>query len=270
MSTDEFLSLFGGREPFEPRDPMKAAQGTIRPPRPKRFFKNASTERGIDGWRLLLDGKPARTPARRLLSVDDERIARALAAEWDAQPESLDPLLMPLTRLVNSALDGVAEQASAVREEIVRYAGSDLVCYRAEAPKALAEAQEAAWDPLVSWAREALGATLWLTAGVLHVAQADEALKRVAAAVAAVPSPLKLAALSAATTISGSAIIALALAHGRLGPDEAWTASNVDEDYQARIWGHDEEAVFRQDNRRRDFGAAAFVLQDSPSGLPES
>jgi chaperone required for assembly of F1-ATPase len=263
MSTDAFLSMFGAREEHEPRDPMKAAQGGMRNVLPKRFYAAVSVELRQGLWHLLLDGKVARTPARQPLAVDNEAIAAAIADEWQAQDSQISPATMPLTRLVNAAIDGVRDADVPVREEIVRYAGSDLICYRAETPRELAERQCAIWDPLLAWTREALGADLKPANGIIHVTQPPKALTRIAEAVAAIAAPVPLAALSAATTISGSAVIALALAHGRLDADAAWQASSVDEDYQASVWGTDDEAVFRQANRRRDFGAAALALASS-------
>ncbi len=264
MSTDEFLSLFSARDAHEPRDPMKAAQGSMRQALPKRFYAHAATEmrHGKVGaeWHLLLDGRGARTPARHPLTAENETIAQALAAEWAAQVDVIDPAAMPLTRLLNAAIDGVATQIDAVSKEIVSYAASDLICYRADTPQELVEQQLAIWDPLIAWASDRLNADLKVGAGVIHVAQSEEALVQVAEAVAATPAPCALAALNCMTTLTGSAIIALALAHGRLDADEAWIAAHVDEDYQAKVWGHDDEAVFRHINRRRDFDAAALVL----------
>jgi chaperone required for assembly of F1-ATPase len=263
MSTDAFLSLFDPRDAHEPRDPMKAAQAGMRPALPARFYALATVEARDGAYHLLLDGKGARTPARQPLAAQARALAEALAAEWNAQGALIDPAQMPLTRLVNAALDGVAGQAEAVRAEIVRYAGSDLICYRADSPAALAERQAAAWDPLVGFAREALGARLILAEGVMHVPQPEHVRERVAAAVAAIPTPVPLAALSSLTSLTGSAIIALALAHGALNGDAAWSAAHVDEDYQAEIWGLDEEASARQVFRRRDFDAALLALTAS-------
>lgn len=260
MSTDEFLSLFGARDAHEPRDPMKAAQSGMRSALPKRFYKHVSLLVTEDGCALQLDGKTARTPARSRLMVGHADVATALMHEWHAQADVIDPATMPLTRLVNAALDGVANEADAVRAEIVRYSASDLICYRAETPQELAAVQAEAWDPLVTWAHGQLDAPVRLAQGVIHVSQPPEVAGSVARAVARVPAPLELAALSSVTTLTGSAIIALALAQGRLSADEAWLAAHVDEDYQARVWGADDEAVFRQANRRRDFDAAALVL----------
>lgn len=260
MSTDEFLSLFGARDAHEPRDPMKAAQKGLRHALPKRFYKDVSLLPMDSGFALQLDGKTARTPARTPLIASDAVVAAALMSEWQAQIEIIEPATMPLTRLINAALDGVANEADAVRAEIVRYAGSDLICYRAETPQELGALQTETWDPLVAWACDQLDAPIVLGAGVIHVSQPPAVTIGVAAAVAVFQAPLTLAALSSVTTIAGSAVIALALAMGRLSADQAWLAAHVDEDYQARVWGADDDAVFRQANRRRDFDAAALVL----------
>lgn len=260
MSTDAFLSMFGARGAHEPIDPMKAAQTARRSTLPRRFYSDAKVERSHDGWQLLLDGKPAKTPRRLPLAVADQTIAEAIAAEWSAQAEVIDPAHMPLTRLTNAALDGVADDPDAVRAEIVRYAGTDLICYRAASPAELAERQARHWDPLVDWAANALSARLTVGAGIVHVTQADSTLDKVADAVALIPSPLPLAALSTITTLGGSAIIALALAHRTLTEDQAWAAAHVDEHYQAEVWGADDEATERHLYRRKEFDAAALAL----------
>ncbi len=266
MSTDAFLSLFSGRDDAAPADPMKAAQGSMRNPLPRRFYSDAGTELRDGQWYLLLDGRPARTPAKRFLAVADRAVAVALAAEWQAQAEVIHAARMPLTRLLNAAIDGVALQAEAVRDEIVRYGGNDLICYRADAPAELVELQGEAWDPLLDWSRLHLGASLLTARGIVHALQPASAVKSIEDAVSGVPSPVPLAALSLVTTLTGSAVIALALALGRLDADEAWAAAHVDEDYQARIWGADDEAMARQANRRRDFDAAALVLASAMTG----
>ncbi|MGL4441332.1 MAG: ATP12 family chaperone protein [Bosea sp. (in: a-proteobacteria)] len=267
MSTDEFLSLFGGRDAHEPRDPMKSAQSGLRNTLPRRFYKLVSLLVTETGLALQLDGKTARTPARSMLVVDDTVVATAMMHEWSAQADVIDPATMPLTRLVNAALDGVAREADAVRAEIVRYAASDLICYRAETPQELAALQATEWNPLVAWAKAQLDAPLLLASGIVHVSQPPDVAHAVADAVAQITRPLALAALSAVTTLTGSAIIALALAQGRLSADAAWLAAHVDEDYQSSVWGADDEAVFRQANRRRDYDAAALVLDSARSAV---
>lgn len=263
MSTDEFLSLFGARDAHEPRDPMKAAQSGMRNALPKRFYAEASLFATDDGFALQLDGKTARTPAHNILLASDAAVATVLMQEWNAQVGIIDPATMPLTRLINAALDGVAKEADAVRAEIVRYAASDLICYRADTPHELTILQAEAWEPLVAWAQSELQAPLSVGTGVVHVEQPPEVTKSISGSVAGFQMPLLLAALSSVTTLTGSSIIALALAQGRLLADDAWLAAHVDEDYQQWVWGADDEAVFRQANRRRDFDAAALVLESA-------
>lgn len=246
--------------PFQPGDATRKAQGLSRAELPKRFYERVSVEPREGAFVVLLDGRELRTPARARLALPARGLAEAVAREWEAQGASIDPATMPLTRLVNSALDGVAREAEAVRADIVRYAGSDLVCYRAGDPQRLVEAQAARWDPVLAWAGEALGARFILAEGVMFTAQPEPALARMRAAVEAVPAPLTLAALHVATTLTGSALIALALAHGHLTADEAWDAAHVDEDVQMEIWGQDAEAMERRAGRRADFDAAATLL----------
>lgn len=223
---------------------------------PKRFYKEASVASAGEGlFRIELDGRPVRTPGRHLVAVDSRDVAVALADEWAAQGEIIDPVTMPMTRLVNSALDSVAGAMAEVGDEIVRYAGSDLLCYRADGPEQLVALQAELWDPLLDWARERFGATFMLSEGVIHVTQPPRTLEIVAGALPG--DPLRLAALNLMTTLSGSAVIALAVAHGHLGPDEAWRAAHADEEVQERLWGTDAEALDRRARRFRDFEAAA-------------
>jgi chaperone required for assembly of F1-ATPase len=191
--------------------------------------------------------------------VPGAALAEAVAAEWRAQGDRVDPATMPLTRLVNVAIDHVGAASAAVRTDIVKYAGSDLVCYRADGPAALVAAQEAHWGPLVAWANQRFGIRLRTTTGIAHVAQDASLGAAVAAAIAQYP-PLRLAALHLATTLTGSAVVALALAESALAPDAAWEAAHVDEDWQMAQWGTDTIALAARANRRRDFDAAAFVL----------
>jgi chaperone required for assembly of F1-ATPase len=247
----------------KPHDPSAAAQRLARPELPKRFYKQAAARPHADGgFALLLDGRVVKTPARKPLAVASRAVAEALAREWDGQGERVDPATMPLTRIVNAAIDRVAQEMEAVRAEIVKYAGTDLLCYRAEAPPALAGAQAAAWDPLVAWAREALGARLVLAEGVIPLAQDAATLAAVGRALEP-HGPLALAAVSTVTTLTGSAVIAIALARGRLTREEAWAAALVDEEFQISSWGRDEAAMLARAFRWREMEAAALILASS-------
>ncbi|HXW25359.1 MAG TPA: ATP12 family protein [Xanthobacteraceae bacterium] len=239
-------------------DPIAAAQRAMRPPLPRRFYRQAAVEEGEGAFRVVLDGRPVRTPARGALAAPLPALAAALAAEWNAQGETIDPATMPLTRLANVIIDGVAAAPAPVAAEIEKYLGSDLVFYRAEAPQALRERQARHWDPVLAWARDALGARFVLAQGVVHTAQPPAAL---AAARAAIPSePWRLGALHAVTTLTGSALIALALAHGCLTVEEAWVAAHVDEHWNMAQWGTDAIALERRAARRAEMAAAAMVL----------
>lgn len=241
--------------------PMQAAQRLMRPELPKRFYKLAEAVRGDGGgFTVLLDGRPVRTPAKNVISVPSESLAQELAGEWNAQESVVDPATMPLTRLVNSALDGVAREADAVRDEIVKYAGSDLLCYRAEGPERLVALQGDSWGPVLTWARDTLGARFVLAEGVVFAAQPQEALDAVRRPIEDIDI-FRLAAASAVTTLTGSALLALALLGGRLTAEEAWAAAHVDEDWNIEQWGVDEEAAVRRDLRYREMAAAVRVME---------
>ena len=184
-----------------------------------------------------------------------------VAEEWERQSETLDPADMPRTRLLNSAIDGVARTMAETRADILRYAGSDLLCYRADTPQELAERQALAFDPTLRWAAEALGAQFEVTSGIRHVEQPPEASAAIGRALEAFDQPAALAALSVMTTLTGSALLALGVARGFLTPQEAWAAAHVDEDFQNEQWGVDAEAGARREARWREFEAAATVLE---------
>ncbi len=226
----------------------------------KRFYKTASVGETDTGFALLLDGRPTLTPAKAKLVAPTRALAEALAAEWERQGETLTPAEMPLTRLANSALDGVARAMPATIDEIAGYAGADLVCYRALEPEALAARQAAAFDPVLAFAEATLGARFVLSGGIMHVAQPPASLQAVRAAVADYAEPFALTALHALTSLSGSALIALAVARGAMTPEAAWQAAHVDEDFQIERWGVDDEAARRRAARKREFLTAAFVL----------
>jgi chaperone required for assembly of F1-ATPase len=239
-------------------NPMEAARRGARPELRRRFYTTASTLAAGDGFAVELDGKGVRTPAGRVLAAPSQALAQAIAAEWDAQRDMIDPAKMPLTRLANSIIDGVGENTAAVAAEIAKYLGSDLVCYRAPSPQGLVERQARHWDPILVWARETLGARLLLAEGVVHVDQPETAL---AAARAAIPAdPWRLGAVYTVTTLTGSALIALALLQGALTADAAWQAAHVDEDWNIDQWGQDQLASERRAFRFAEFQAAVTVL----------
>jgi len=250
----------------EPRDPMRLAQANMRPAAIKRFFAKASVgEAEGGGFALLLDGRRARTPAKKPLILPTRALAELVAAEWAGQGETVDPAAMPLTRLANSALDGVAAALCATRGEIASYAGADLLCYRAEAPEALVAAEAEAFDPVLDWAGQALGAKFLIGAGVVHVRQSEGALQAVRVALEAFDDPFTLAALHVMTSLTGSVVLALAVARGRLSAEDGWRIAHTGEDFQIAQWGEDEEATARRAVRWRDFEAAARTIVASRS-----
>jgi chaperone required for assembly of F1-ATPase len=250
------------RELFESpaaENPMQAARRGARPVLRRRFYENATVTATPDGHAVQLDGKPVLTPARRPLVAPTRELAQALAAEWNAQTEVVDPAKMPLTRLANSIIDGVAQTPQPVADEIKKYLASDLLFYRAGEPEGLVERQARHWDPILQWVADTLGAKFYLGEGVIHVAQPESALE---AARAAVPDdPWQLGAAHVITTLTGSALIAVAMARGALSTEAAWQAANVDEDWNMERWGRDEMAIKRRDFRLAEFRAAAAVLK---------
>lgn len=239
-------------------DPNESARTSMRKPLRRRFYKSVGIEERREGFAVTLDGKLMRTPARAPLAAPVRTLAEMIAAEWDAMREHIDPAKMPLTRLANSIIDGVQTQPDAVREDIARYFGSDLLFYRAEHPQELVQRQAEAWDPVLAWIDERFGARFVLTAGIVHAAQPDVA---VTAARATLPhDPWTLGALHSATTLMGSALLALAVAHGRLGLEVAWQAAHVDEDWNFALWGKDETVLARRAAKFEELEAAAAVL----------
>jgi chaperone required for assembly of F1-ATPase len=241
-------------------DPTEAARRSVRPVLRKRFYKHAhAAESGEGSVAVLLDGKPVLTPSRRPLAATSRRLAQAIASEWDAQTELIDPARMPLTRFANAVIDTVIDKPQPVADEIAKYIGSDLLFYRADAPVGLVEKQSQAWDPVLVWVHEACGARFVLAEGIVYTTQSHDA---VAAMRAKIPhDPWRLAAVSSITTLTGSALLALALAHDALDADAAWSAAHVDEDWQMSQWGRDQLALERRAFREAEFQAAVSVLK---------
>jgi chaperone required for assembly of F1-ATPase len=246
-------------------DPEEAARNSARAGQRKRFYASVSVRETPEGFAVLLDGKPVRTPSRNLLAAPTREIATAIAAEWEAQQDVINPMTMPTTRLANSVIDGVTGRVEVVVEDIAKYFETDLLFYRAGHPEALVAREAAHWDPVLFWAAQTLGAHFVLTEGVVHVRQPDQAI---AVARAALPSdPWAAGALHVVTTLTGSALLALSLMRGRLDADEVWAAAHVNEDWNSEQWGIDEEAAARQTARLADFKAAAAVLASQTKSL---
>lgn len=252
----ELFDEVAGKSPLDPRE---ASRKSSRTPLRKRFYTSAGVAEGPDGFGVTLDGKPIRTPGRNPLTAPTRDLAEAMAAEWEAQKDDIDPMAMPLTRLANSVIDGVAGNVQAVADDAAKYFETDLLFYRAGFPDALIARQAEHWDPVLRWAADDLGAHFILTEGVIHVAQPETA---VAAARGALPKDAwPVGAFHVVTTLTGSAMLALALKHGVLDAAQVWAAAHVDEDWNREKWGADEEVDARRASKFRDFEAAAKVLK---------
>lgn len=227
-------------------------------PRVKRFYKHVSVGEGAF-FQILLDGRAVKTPRKRALILPTRALADLVAAEWAGQGGEIIPTAMHLTRFANTAIDAVADQKAEVARDIAAYAGSDLVCYRADSPDDLVALQSARWDPIVAWAASTLNARFLVVNGVMPVEQPQTALMPFASALDTFDA-FGLTALHVLMTLTGSALIALAHARGYLDANEAWAAAHVDEDYQISLWGEDFEAIERRAARRTEFDAAVALL----------
>ena len=225
----------------------------------KRFWRAASVVEQSEDYAVQLDGRPVKTPARVALAVPKRALADAIAAEWNAQGDTVDPRAMALTGLANAAIDRVAPDPATFASGLAKFGESDLLYYRAERPRRLVERQSAAWDPLLAWARRRFDVDFTLGSGVMPVAQ-PEATKRVLAHAVAAYDPFRLAALSPLVTVGGSLIAALALVEGAIAAEAAWDAVTIDEHFQLEEWGSDGEAEKALAVRREDFDAGARLL----------
>src|SRR4029453_11676510 len=219
--------LFDEVAGHSPLDPGEAVRKTSRTPPRKRFYKQGGVGEADGCFTITLDGKPIKTPSGKVVLVPKRAIADAIAAEWAAQGETIDPLTMPMTRFANSVVQSVIDRTGLVADDVAKYLGSDLLFYRAGYPEALVAKEAAHWDPIVFWAAETLGAHFMLAEGINHVRQPDAAI---AAARAALPGdPWSIAALHVVTTLTGSALLALALGLGVREATDIWHAPPVRE-----------------------------------------
>ena len=243
-----------------------------RTPQRKRFYKEAGVAEAEGGFAVTLDGKPIRTPSGRIVAVPVRAIADAIAAEWQAQQETIDPLTMPLTRFANSVVEAVVDRVDAVARRRREISAAPISCSIAPAiPRRWSRSEAQHWDPVLFWAADTLGAHFILAEGIMHVRQPEHAVE---AARAALPDdPWSVAALHVVTTLTGSALLALALTHGVRDPDQVWAAAHVDEDWNTDKWGVDEEVAARRAARLVDFRAAVghfagTEYRDRVSGAP--
>ncbi|MET1410851.1 ATP12 family protein [Roseibium sp. HPY-6] len=244
------------------KDPERRARELSRRELPKRFYKEASHVAADDGFAIALDGRMVKTPGKTTLTLPNEIVAAAVAAEWAAQETVINPATMPLTRIANSAQDAVSNRFDEVADDVVGFAGNDALCYRADDPESLVDTQRRLWDPVVAWAGDLLGGRFTLIEGVIHAAQPAAVLaaykKRISG-----ETPLRLAALHTATSLTGSALLALAMREGHLDADAAWTAAHVEEDFNIERWGEDAEAAHIRAYKRTEFDAAVLILMQA-------
>jgi chaperone required for assembly of F1-ATPase len=221
----------------------------------KRFWKDVT----VEGGAILLDGRAVRTPARALLALPTTSLAEAVADEWRAVGEKVDPRAMPLTGFSNAAIDKVAPDTAGFARGLATYGETDLLCYRAENPPELAARQAMIWDPLLDWARTRHDIAFVVTTGIVHRAQPPETLARLSTAIASL-SAFELAALSPVVSIGGSLVVALMLAEDAIAPDAAFDATHLDELWQAELWGEEWMAADARALRRADFVNSARML----------
>jgi chaperone required for assembly of F1-ATPase len=252
----------------EPK-PRAKVLGREDKPLPKRFYKEVGLGATLGGFAVLLDGRPIKTPAKDDLVLPREALATAVAQEWAVQGTFVDPATMPLLKLCNTAIDRVQGREAEIVDELTGYAGTDLVCYRADRPQSLVAAQAAAWDPVLGWAKEHLNAPFVTATGLMHKQQSPVSIDQVRAALTELDA-FALCALHNMTTLTGSILLSLAHVKSWRGADRAskaawdldtiWTAAHVDEDYQIATWGADEGATRRRANRWREMQAAGRLL----------
>lgn len=227
---------------------------------PKRFYKDVGVAPVHAGFVVTLDGRQVRTPGHKLPAiVPAAAIATAMAEQWAAQGEFINPATMPMVRLINSAIESGEDSIPAFRDEIIKFAAGDLLLYRAESPQELVSEQELAWDKaLVSIARH-FGVRFQPTVGILHQAQPQATLDRLAESLVS-DNLFTLTALVSITGLTGSGLLAIGLWNKLFSPDQVWAAAHVDEDFQISQWGEDEEAIDRRRMRRVEFDTAVAVL----------
>jgi chaperone required for assembly of F1-ATPase len=225
----------------------------------KRFYKEVSVAEAEDGFRVLLDGRPVKTPAKNMLALPTRALAETIAAEWSGQGDEIFPVSMPFLRLADTVIDGVIANRAEVIDAILRFGENDLLCYRAHQPPELARLQQEGWDPLLDWARRRYGVAFVVVEGFGHQDQPPATLAAFHAVLEEQDS-FSLAGLHVVTSIAGSVVLALALAEGELMPAQLFALSRIDEEYQASKWGRDHEAEVRATNLARELDKAAEFI----------
>lgn len=235
----------------------------------KRFWEQAAVVPTDGGHTVELDGRPIKTPAKRLLVVPTEKMAQAIAAEWQAQEKIINPQTMPCTKTANAALDKVAEQHAEVADMLAAYGDCDLLCYRADSPQELIERQNATWDPLLDWAEEALGVRLLPRTGIMHVPQSAEVVGSLTERTHALDK-FELAAFHDLVSLSGSLILGFAATENARDMDSLWNISRLDELWQAELWGADDDAEALAAAKKESFLHAKLMFDLSKDRSPKN
>jgi chaperone required for assembly of F1-ATPase len=234
----------------------RLSRDRIHRPLPKRFYKSVAV---TGQFGIVLDGRSVKTPLKAPLVLPNRALAEAVAAEWDAQIEVINPHAMPLTKLANTAVDRAVAERLKISAEILEFAGSDMVCYRAESPEGLVLHQTTHWDPIIAWARSDLNAGFETVSTITHKIQPSAALQALEAHITTL-DPFSFVVIHNLTTLTGSALLAAMVAAGKIPADGAWQAANVDEDWQIGTWGEDPEAATRRAGRFKEFSACVKVV----------
>lgn len=229
----------------------RLSRDRIHRPLPKRFYKSVAVTNQLG---IALDGRNVKTPLKAPLVLPTRPLAEAVAAEWDAQVEVINPHAMPLTKLANTAIDRATTEKSKIVAEILEFAGSDMVSYRAEGPAGLILRQTTHWDPIIAWAKADLNVNFTTVNTITHKCQSPSALRDLEAHIKSL-DPFSFVAVHNLTTLTGSALLAAMVAAGKIPADAAWLAANVDEDWQIETWGEDAEAMARRAGRLNEFSA---------------
>ncbi|OPB31483.1 ATP12 family chaperone protein [Bartonella sp. AR 15-3] len=239
---------------------LRHPQELLYRPLPKRFYEKVNVIFKEEKFFILLDGRLLKTPAKRDFFVPVETLATLVAQEFVVQKAVIDPVKMPMTRLVNTVIDGIIDNMQIIFEHLLRFVSCDMIFYRAQTPKELVKRQSEKWDFLLDWAEEKLGTHFNLVEGLMHVEQPPESIQAVSNYLRKIESPYTLAALHAMTTLTGSALIALAVAERKICTDDAWAMAHLDEDWTMEQWGKDEETIARRAYKKAEFNAAATII----------
>lgn len=253
------------RQPKTAAGAPRSSQDDLARQLPKRFYKDATIAAKAVGYGIELDGRSVKTPRRAPLTVPTEALAIAIAAEWNGLGDVIDPAFLPLTKIANTAIDGVTGRETEVHDDIVRYVGNDLIYYRAPSPDALVARQAEAWNPILDWFSETYDAHFKTTSGIMPIEQDIRDVAKAASALTR-ETAMSLAPVHVMTTLTGSALLTIALRQKCLDADAAWTAAHVDEDWQIEQWGADADAEARRAKRRVEFDSAITFLRLLDSG----